>query len=151
TEVIQVCLRLGLVILRASARTWPRNWIGETLGFAIAGSAATVCTAGVAGPLFAPPRRPRVPFGLAINPSHPPSTPSPPHRHRYPAATGGNGRSGGTRTPGPRFWRPMLYQLSYTPIGLRPADRRTEPPHKGQRAGELLPCGARGLPRSRAL
>src|SRR3979490_372152 len=26
-----------------------------------------------------------------------------------------NGRSGGTRTPGPRFWRPMLYQLSYTP------------------------------------
>src|SRR5947209_5830866 len=25
------------------------------------------------------------------------------------------GRSGGTRTPGPRFWRPMLYQLSYTP------------------------------------
>src|SRR4051812_42549378 len=27
----------------------------------------------------------------------------------------GSGRSGGTRTPGPRFWRPMLYQLSYTP------------------------------------
>src|SRR5262249_9938139 len=26
-----------------------------------------------------------------------------------------DGRSGGTRTPGPRFWRPMLYQLSYTP------------------------------------
>src|SRR5580698_11576186 len=26
-----------------------------------------------------------------------------------------SGRSGGTRTPGPRFWRPMLYQLSYTP------------------------------------
>ena len=26
-----------------------------------------------------------------------------------------NGRSGGTRTHGPRFWRPMLYQLSYTP------------------------------------
>ena len=25
------------------------------------------------------------------------------------------GRSGGTRTHGPRFWRPMLYQLSYTP------------------------------------
>src|SRR5260370_12136411 len=31
----------------------------------------------------------------------------------------GNGRSGGTRTPGPRFWRPMLYQLSYTPRGRR--------------------------------
>src|SRR5262245_38300201 len=28
-----------------------------------------------------------------------------------------NGRSGGTRTPDPRFWRPMLYQLSYTPTG----------------------------------
>src|SRR5690606_18972478 len=27
------------------------------------------------------------------------------------------GRSGGTRTHGPRFWRPMLYQLSYTPPG----------------------------------
>src|SRR5882757_5695351 len=26
-----------------------------------------------------------------------------------------NGRSGGTRTHDPRFWRPMLYQLSYTP------------------------------------
>ena len=25
------------------------------------------------------------------------------------------GRSGGTRTPSPRFWRPVLYQLSYTP------------------------------------
>ena len=26
-----------------------------------------------------------------------------------------NGRSEGTRTPNPRFWRPVLYQLSYTP------------------------------------
>jgi hypothetical protein len=26
-----------------------------------------------------------------------------------------DGRSGGTRTHDPRFWRPMLYQLSYTP------------------------------------
>ena len=26
------------------------------------------------------------------------------------------GRSGGTRTHSPRFWRPVLYQLSYTPI-----------------------------------
>ena len=25
------------------------------------------------------------------------------------------GRSGGTRTPNPRFWRPVLCQLSYTP------------------------------------
>src|SRR5260370_38664698 len=34
-------------------------------------------------------------------------------RHAY--CSSKNGRSGGTRTPGPRFWRPMLYQLSYTP------------------------------------
>ena len=26
------------------------------------------------------------------------------------------GRGGGTRTPGARFWRPTLYQLSYTPV-----------------------------------
>src|SRR5208282_6351581 len=26
------------------------------------------------------------------------------------------GRSGGARTPNPRFWRPVLYQLSYAPI-----------------------------------
>ena len=30
---------------------------------------------------------------------------------------GENGRSGRIRTRGPRFWRPMLYQLSYTPVG----------------------------------
>ena len=27
-----------------------------------------------------------------------------------------SGRSGGARTPSPRFWRPVLYQLSYTPM-----------------------------------
>ena len=27
-----------------------------------------------------------------------------------------SGRGGGTRTPGARFWRPTLYQLSYTPV-----------------------------------
>src|SRR6266446_8267921 len=30
-----------------------------------------------------------------------------------------SGRSGGTRTHDPRFWRPMLYQLSYTPAVRR--------------------------------
>src|SRR5918993_1191615 len=39
-----------------------------------------------------------------------------------------NGRSGGTRTHDPRFWRPMLYQLSYTPV----------------RAGELAAAPMRG-------
>src|SRR5262249_47373866 len=34
------------------------------------------------------------------------------------------GRSGGARTPNPRFWRPVLYQLSYTPIISNPLCRR---------------------------
>src|SRR5581483_5945732 len=33
----------------------------------------------------------------------------------------GDGRSGGARTPNPRFWRPVLYQLSYTPILALPS------------------------------
>src|SRR5213078_1184132 len=31
------------------------------------------------------------------------------------------GRSGGTRTPSPRFWRPVLYQLSYWPLTMTAA------------------------------
>src|SRR5512142_1067776 len=31
------------------------------------------------------------------------------------AAPPRRGRSGGARPPNPRFWRPVLYQLSYTP------------------------------------
>ena len=34
-----------------------------------------------------------------------------------PGFSGRNGRSGEARTPNPRFWRPVLYQLSYTPSG----------------------------------
>jgi hypothetical protein len=30
-----------------------------------------------------------------------------------------SGRSGRARTCDPRFWRPVLYQLSYTPTGLK--------------------------------
>src|SRR6266403_5211383 len=41
----------------------------------------------------------------------------------FPAGSAGTassvGRSGGARTPNPRFWRPVLYQLSYTPTGDR--------------------------------
>ena len=36
------------------------------------------------------------------------STPPPAHSFEF-------GRSGGTRTPDRRFWRPLLYRLSYTP------------------------------------
>src|SRR5207244_13534857 len=32
------------------------------------------------------------------------------------------GRPGGNRTPNPRFWRPVLCQLSYWPISLRIED-----------------------------
>src|SRR4051812_13876176 len=35
------------------------------------------------------------------------------------------GRRGGTRTPNRRFWRPLLYQLSYTPVGV-PLDDAAE-------------------------
>src|SRR5215475_15181095 len=46
---------------------------------------------------------------------------------RHTRCSSGNGRSGGTRTPGPRFWRPMLYQLSYTPTGPLLAMAGSEP------------------------
>src|SRR5438309_9088931 len=51
----------------------------------------------------------------------------------FPAGSAGTassvGRSGGARTPNPRFWRPVLYQLSYTPILERHA--RARPGHLG--------------------
>src|SRR3954447_13573823 len=56
------------------------------------------------------------------------------------------GRAGGTRTPDRRFWRPMLYQLSYCPLGEAPAYQR--PTIQGFRiAAELLTftCQARRL------
>ena len=40
-------------------------------------------------------------------------------RLRSRSAGAGDGRRGGTRTPNPRFWRPVLYQLSYTPTERR--------------------------------
>ena len=30
-----------------------------------------------------------------------------------------NGRGGEARTPNTRFWRPVLYQLNYAPIGIK--------------------------------
>ena len=47
-----------------------------------------------------------------------------------------NGRSGGTRTHGPRFWRPMLYQLSYTPrAGARVLSERAPGQRKARVRG----------------
>lgn len=37
----------------------------------------------------------------------------------YHQKTGGRNRPGGTRTPNPWFWRPVLYQLSYGPMELQ--------------------------------
>src|ERR1700740_2244691 len=60
------------------------------------------------------------------------------------------GRSGGTRTPGPRFWRPMLYQLSYTPSDKRQrAGERVRPPARAAFAG-AEPCISRGSPKQAA-
>src|SRR2546429_9678626 len=41
-----------------------------------------------------------------------------------------SGRGGATRTPDPRFWRPLLYQLSYTPVPVGANSiRRLRPPY----------------------
>jgi hypothetical protein len=45
-------------------------------------------------------------------------TPGNHHAERGEADFPAESRGGGTRTPGLRFWRPPLYQLSYAP-GLR--------------------------------
>src|SRR5215213_7309608 len=37
------------------------------------------------------------------------------------------GRRGGNRTPNQRFWRPLLYQLSYAPV-CGPLDETAEAP-----------------------
>src|SRR4030081_3870352 len=39
------------------------------------------------------------------------------------------GRSGRARTCDPRFWRPVLYQLSYTPVGSADPRRFKHRPH----------------------
>src|SRR6266545_4848611 len=54
---------------------------------------------------------------LVLSDGHLKSTPTPsrdPAGHREPPV----GRPGGTRTPNPRFWRPVLHQLSYWPMSL---------------------------------
>ena len=40
---------------------------------------------------------------------------------------GESGRGGGTRTPNQRFWRPLLYQLSYTPVIISFRQHSREP------------------------
>ena len=47
---------------------------------------------------------------------------------RRPVAGCRTGRGEGTRTPDPRFWRPMLYQLSYTPAHPRCGTASNIPP-----------------------
>ena len=50
------------------------------------------------------------------------------------------GRSGGIRTPGIRFWRPTLYQLSYTPSRQALAISGCEGPAQAVKTGK--PAGA---------
>src|SRR5687767_14080448 len=51
-----------------------------------------------------------------------------------------SGRTGGNRTPNPRFWRPVLCQLSYCPSSqLRPI-------HNPQLLGLLVPCVLAAVP-----
>ena len=44
-----------------------------------------------------------------------------------------SGRSGGARTPSPRFWRPVLYQLSYTPKCSVPDNKTHKSPFVDRR------------------
>ena len=46
------------------------------------------------------------------------------------------GRRGGNRTPNQRFWRPLLYQLSYTPV-ISFLRRRSRGPDKRPRRVEI--------------
>lgn len=54
--------------------------------------------------------------------SNPPSIPVPPRTHievaDYESSAGTNGKGSRTRTYNARFWRPLLYHLSYTPIRI---------------------------------
>ncbi len=65
-----------------------------------------------------------------------------------PGFSGRNGRSGEARTPNPRFWRPVLYQLSYTPTRplLYPAKSPASSPFIARSAKSRVPllssCGS---------
>ena len=119
TEVIQVSFQLVQVTLRASARTSRRNWIGLN-GFFGACRCATRALARCRGGRRGARRSGTMPddpspsrsFELFFHLRGAPRLQS--DLGRY------SGRSGGTRTHDPRFWRPMLYQLSYTPSHRRP-------------------------------
>src|SRR3989440_11519786 len=49
-----------------------------------------------------------------------------------------SGRGGATRTPDPRFWRPLLYQLSYTPVPVGANSIRRLPPLLGLLVGGVF-------------
>src|SRR5438270_13851212 len=52
-----------------------------------------------------------------------------------------SGRGGATRTPDPRFWRPLLYQLSYTPVPVGANSiRRMRATLLGLPVGRVLPA-----------
>src|SRR5713101_260618 len=56
-----------------------------------------------------------------------------------------SGRGGATRTPDPRFWRPLLYQLSYTPVPVGANSIRRLPPLLGFLVGGMFPASGAEL------
>src|SRR5665213_23800 len=100
--VIMVSLREGQVTLRVSSRTSCKNLNGD-----VAIQFSPDCKAGL-------PKS----WSNDSLPSY--------DRRRLPGSP--PGRSGRTRTCNPRFWRPVLYQLSYTPPEADAADHKGPPP-----------------------
>src|SRR5438105_13278119 len=56
-----------------------------------------------------------------------------------------SGRGGATRTPDPRFWSPLLYELSYTPVPVGATSIRRLRPLRGFLVGGVFPAARAGL------
>ena len=111
-------LRVGQVTLPISMRTSRRNLheallLGRLAALPPAGLLLRLAARGLGGRALAPP-----PCACAGLPSACPCPACPCllfDSLRHSTAPMIIGRAGGTRTPDPRFWRPVLYQLSYSP------------------------------------
>ncbi len=68
--------------------------------------------------------------------AHPLSEPAGPVRHSHVQPDTLRNRPGGTRTPNRRFWRPVLYQLSYGPLSCRAVVPSRAPPQLAAPSGQ---------------